>query len=160
MLPYINQTLTVDIKMMEHLVQPVEDYLAPVFILNNIRGRGNNDPDTDLFATYNMQSGEIVIKHPDYDRPYMTLYASQMPHHALRYSTIRGIAQMSVIDSYHAEAGEETERGDIALNKGKMIRLAWDADLHLMPIYVGYGYLSWFDHDAQVLIDIQDEPSF
>lgn len=158
MQPFVRRFVTLDIPMMEHLVQPVEDYHAPVFLFDDITGPDGND--TAVRVTYNMQSGEVIVQHPDYDRPFATLYASQMPQNALQYSRIRFVTEWALSHAIHAETGEENEYGSIDLIKGERVHLDWDANLHLMPVFIGCGYLSWFDHDAQVLVDTQDEPSF
>lgn len=158
MQPFVQRFITLDVPMMEHLVQPVEDYRAPVFLFDGITGPDGKD--TAVRVTYNMQSGEIIVQHPDYDHPFITLYASQMPQYALQYLTIDSIIEWAIRHAQHAEVGGENEYGDIDLIKGSHVQLSWDADLHLMPVFIGCGYRSWYDHDAQVLVDTQDEPSF
>lgn len=153
---FYHRTLTVDVDMLEHLVLPVEDDRAPEFTLLVDRTYDDDAPLEEATVIYNMQSGEVIVQHPDYDRPFLTLNVSQMPQFALRYFVILLITETAFHDAIHAELGEDTGFENYELIKGDRVQLEWDADLHLTPVFAGYTErLSWYDHEAQVLVDVK-----
>lgn len=148
--PLINRTIILDVEMLSHAVLPIEDRNAPVFTIPVRDG----DDVVDLRLTYDMQCGVLSVQHPGFDRPFFNIHVAQLPHQELRYSTISGLASSIRSMAYETLRGEMDD-----IEEGNRVEVAWDAELWLSPVLVGYGYLNWYDASAEILIDMQAEPS-
>lgn len=154
--PLVNRTIVLDVEMLSHVVLPIEDCNAPVFTLPVRDG----DNRVDLLLTYDMYCGVIIVRHPNYACPFFTIHVSQLPHQELRYSTISWLASSIRVMAYKTPRGEMDDiSGEIDIEMGDRVDVAWDAELSLSPALVGYGYLNWYDASAEIIIDMQAEPS-